>query len=106
MSITAAFDVETATRAYLATLSGAARAKSDAYFEGGYLLVLWNAVVGIGVAWGLLRFGVAARLSGWSRRVTRGHFAGGVVLWTVAFFALTTMLVLPWSIYTDFIREH
>ena len=30
------FDPETATRAYLATLNGAARAKSDAYFEGGY----------------------------------------------------------------------
>ena len=29
------FDVETATRAYLDTLQGAARAKSDAYFEGG-----------------------------------------------------------------------
>lgn len=106
MSITAAFDVEAATRAYLATFSGAARAKSDAYFEGGYWLVLWNAVVGVGIVWALLRFGVAARLSAWSGRVTRGHFAGGILLWTLAFLALTTLITLPWSIYTDFVREH
>ena len=37
------FDVEAATRAYLDTLQGAARAKSDAYFEGGYWLLLWSA---------------------------------------------------------------
>ena len=44
---TPAFDPEAATRAYLATLSGAARARSDAYFEGGYWLPLWGALVAI-----------------------------------------------------------
>ena len=39
------FDVDAATRAYLDTLQGAARAKSDAYFEGGYWLPLWGALV-------------------------------------------------------------
>ena len=38
----ASFDVETATRAYLDSLQGPARAKSDAYFEGGYWLILWG----------------------------------------------------------------
>ena len=33
--IATAFDVDAATRAYLATFNGVARAKSDAYFEGG-----------------------------------------------------------------------
>ena len=37
---TPAFDADNATRAYLDTLQGAARAKSDAYFEGGYWLPL------------------------------------------------------------------
>ena len=41
----ASFDVETATRAWLDTLQGPARAKSDAYFEGGYWLVLWGTLV-------------------------------------------------------------
>ncbi|TMJ14382.1 MAG: M48 family peptidase, partial [Alphaproteobacteria bacterium] len=41
-SAAAGFDPEAATRAYLGTLNGAARAKSDAYFEGGYWLLLWG----------------------------------------------------------------
>ncbi len=107
MSITAAaFDVDAATRAYLATFNGAARAKSDAYFEGGYWLTLWNAVVGIGIAWALLRTGIAARLSGWSRRVTGGRMFLATLLWALAFIALSTLLTLPWTIYTDFVREH
>ncbi len=39
------FDVDTATTVYLDTLQGAARAKSDAYFEGGYWLTLWGAAI-------------------------------------------------------------
>src|SRR5687768_7912354 len=64
LAVTAAaaqsFDVEAATRAYLETLQGAARAKSDAYFEGGYWLLLWNALVGVAAAWVMLRLGWSA----------------------------------------------
>ena len=35
-----ASDVEAATQAYLATVPEAARLRSDAYFEGGYWLIL------------------------------------------------------------------
>ena len=35
------FDPARATAAYLARVNGAARAKSDAYFEGGYWLSWW-----------------------------------------------------------------
>src|SRR5262245_39918373 len=42
----AAFDPEAATAAYLAQLSPEARAKSDAYFEGGYWLILWDFLAG------------------------------------------------------------
>jgi hypothetical protein len=34
------FDPEAATNAYLAEIPAAARARSDAYFEGGYWLIL------------------------------------------------------------------
>ena len=37
-----AFDVDRATDAYLAVLSDAQREKSDAYFEGGYWITLWD----------------------------------------------------------------
>ena len=35
-------DPATATRAWLDTVPADKRAKSDAYFEGGYWLILWN----------------------------------------------------------------
>ncbi len=101
-----AFDVDAATRAYLATFNGAARAKSDAYFEGGYWLILWNAVVGIGVTWAFLRLGYAARLSGWATRVTGARRWLATLLWAAGFLVITTLATLPWTIYTDFLREH
>ncbi|QYE36175.1 M48 family metallopeptidase [Polymorphobacter sp. PAMC 29334] len=103
---TPAFDADAATRAYLATFNGAARARSDAYFEGGYWLVLWNAVVGAGVAWAFLRLGWAARLSGWSSTVTGGRRWLATLVWALVFLAATSLATLPWTIYTDFAREH
>src|ERR1700728_1143381 len=47
----ARFDADAATAGYMAQLSPAARARSDAYFEGGYWLQLWDFVVGLAVAW-------------------------------------------------------
>jgi STE24 endopeptidase len=41
------FDADAATAAYLATMTPAARARSDAYFEGGYWLMLWDFLFGI-----------------------------------------------------------
>lgn len=104
--IATAFDVDAATRAYLATFTGAARAKSDAYFEGGYWLVLWNAVVGVGIVWAFLRFGYAARLSGWAARATGDRRWLATLLWALGFLVATALVTLPWTIYTDFAREH
>ena len=70
-SATPAFDPETATRAYLDTLSGAARARSDAYFEGGYWLPLWGALISIVTYWLMLRLGWSASWSGWASKLTR-----------------------------------
>jgi STE24 endopeptidase len=107
MAITqAVFDVEAATRAYLATVSGAARARSDAYFEGGYWLILWGALVSIGVAYLFLRMGWAARLSAWAQRLTGGRLFLATLLFVLAFTALTTLIELPWAAYTGYFREH
>ncbi len=104
--IATAFDVDAATRAYLATFNGAARAKSDAYFEGGYWLLLWDTAVGVGLASALLHFGIAGRLSTWAKRVTGGRMFLATLLWALAFFALFGLLQLPWSFYEGFVREH
>src|SRR5215218_4441463 len=82
----APFDPEAATRAYLDTLQGAARAKSDSYFEGGYWLLLWNAVVGLASAWVILRFGWSAAWARWAGRVTKRR-------WLQA-----ALYALPWTL--------
>lgn len=100
-----AFDAETATRAYLATLDGAARAKSDAYFEGGYWLPLWGALVAVLAYWLMLRLGWSASWSGWASKVTRRKWLQPA-LYSLPFALVGTLLTLPWAIYTGFYREH
>lgn len=49
------FDVARATDAYVATIPLAEREKSDAYFEGGYWIEAWGALITVLIAWLLLR---------------------------------------------------
>lgn len=99
-----AFDVETATRAYLDTLQGAARAKSNAYFEGGYWLLLWGTLVGIVTSWIKLRFRWSAAWRNWAERVTKRHWLQPA-LYALPYVLVSALLVLPWSIYTGYFRE-
>ena len=99
------FDVEAATRAYLDTLQGAARAKSDAYFEGGYWLPLWGALVTILGYWLMMHFRWSAKWSGWASRVTKRHWLQPA-LYAVPFTIAGAALTLPWTIYVAFYREH
>jgi STE24 endopeptidase len=98
------FDVETATRAWLNTLQGPARAKSDAYFEGGYWLIMWGTMVSVLVDGLLLKFGLSARFRNLGERLFKR--AAGITWLTALCYALAGwLLTLPWSIYTDFVRE-
>ena len=99
-----AFDPEAATRAYLDTLQGAARAKSNSYFEGGYWIILWSALVTIAAAWATLRFGWSAAWARWAERVTKRRWLQAA-LYAVPWTLVTSLLVLPWSIYTGWYRE-
>ncbi len=99
-----AFDPELATQAYMATLKGAARAKSDAYFEGGYWLILWDFLVTVVANLIVLRLGWAARLSAWTRGKTGPLLAAP--LFAVPYLLIVTLITVPWIIYTDFVREH
>ena len=99
------FDVEVATNAYMAQLSPQARANSDAYFEGGYWLVLWEALVVLGVAWLLLGTRLSVRMRDFAERLTRFRWLQ-TVIYAVQYIVLTTLLTLPWTIYEGFVREH
>jgi STE24 endopeptidase len=101
----AAFDVDAATQAYLAMVQGPARARSDAYFEGGYWLLLWSTLLTIAVNWALLHFGWSARWSAWASRRTRRRWLRTMLTW-LPYSLVTTLLMLPWTIYSDFWREH
>jgi STE24 endopeptidase len=98
------FDVEAATRAYLDMLQGAARARSDSYFEGGYWLLLWNALVGIVSAWAVLRLGWSAAWRRWAERVTRWRWLQAM-LYALPWTTVSFLIVLPWTIYTGWYRE-
>ena len=98
-----AFDAEAATQAYLATLKGAARAKSDAYFMGGYWLILWGALVAVASELTQLHFGLARRWRDWAERIAPRWLAPG--LFAGPYIVTGTLIVLPWTIYTGFIRE-
>ena len=100
----AAFDPEAATQAYLATLNGAARAKSDAYFEGGYWLILWGALAALASDAIILNFGLSRRFRDWAERVTKRRWLQPG-LYVLPYIAVGTLITLPWTIYTGFFRE-
>jgi len=61
-----AFDPVAATANYIASLPAAARAKSDAYFEGGYWLPVWDLLISVVQVWFVLRFRIVQRLRDWA----------------------------------------
>ena len=99
------FDIEAATRAYLDSLQGPARAQSDAYFEGGYWLILWSALVGVLVNWVMLRTGWSTAWSERSRRITHRRWLQPAI-YAIPFFVVTALLSLPWTVYSGFVREN
>jgi len=99
------FDVDRATESYINLLSPEQRAKSDAYFEGGYWLQLWQFLYGLGVAALLLASGISRRMRETAQRISHRpwlYTAIYVAFWTVVGFALT----LPMTLYAGFFREH
>ncbi len=99
------FDSARATDAYIALLTPEQRAKSDAYFEGGYWLQFWGLLYGLVVAWLLLASGAARWMRDRARRVTKRPFLA-TLLFGALFIVASTVLDLPMSLYVNFFREH
>src|SRR5439155_13588421 len=68
---TARFDADAATAAYMAQLSPEARARSNAYFEGGYWLILWDFLAGLVIAWLFLGTRLSQGLRDRAERLSR-----------------------------------
>lgn len=100
-----AFDVDRATDAYLAVLSQEQRAKSDAYFEGGYWISLWDLLYGLAIAALLLFTGWSRRMRELAQRISPRPFLY-TTLFAAFWIAAVALFELPWTIYKDYFREH
>src|SRR5579863_4847237 len=65
------FEADQATAEWMAQIPAEAKAKSDAYYEGGYWLILWDFVVGLIVAWLFLGTRLSAHMRDLAVRVSR-----------------------------------
>jgi STE24 endopeptidase len=99
------FDPEAATNAYLAQIPATARARSDAYFEGGYWLILWDFLMSLFACWLLLHFGWSANMRNFAARLTRFRPLQTFIVW-VEFLVITSLIQFPLAIYEGYIREH
>lgn len=99
------FDVNAATEAYLAEMPASAQSRSDAYFEGGYWLILWDFLYGVVVALLLLNLRWSATMRNIAERITRFRWLQTFLYW-IEYLILTTILTAPIAIYEGYIREH
>jgi STE24 endopeptidase len=98
-------DPAAATQAWLATIPADKMAKSDAYFEGGYWLILWNFLLIVAISIFLLQSRISARLRDFAERAT-GFKAVQVVCYAIPYFILAWILSFPLNAYEHFFREH
>jgi hypothetical protein len=98
------FDPDAATNAYLAQIPASARSRSDAYFEGGYWLILWDFLYGVAIYLLLLHFGWSAAMRNFAERMTRFKPLQTLIYW-LEFLIVTTILGAPLELYDGYFRE-
>ena len=99
------FNVDAATNAYLAQIPAEKRAKSDAYFEGGYWLILWDFLIGVVVSLLLLNLRWSAAMRNLAERITRFKPIQ-TFIYLAEYLVLTTILVFPMTVYEGYSRGH
>ena len=99
------FDVLRATEAWVGTLSPEQRAKSDAYFEGGYVLQVVGFLYGLGVAAIFLLTMLSCRMRALAERIAKGPFLRSVI-YALQYIVLSTLFTFPLTYYEGFQREH
>src|SRR5213596_1955588 len=99
------FDPAAATLAWLDSVPRNQREKSDAYFEGGYWLILWNFLLAAAISVFLLASRFSARLRDFAERAARFKPLQ-VTLYVVPYLLLMYVLSFPLNLYEHFYREH
>ena len=98
-------DAAAATQAWLDSVPREKREKSDAYFEGGYWLLLWNYLAAAAISILLLSSGISARLRDFSEGLARSKTLQ-VACYGVLYLLLVYVLSFPLNVYEHFFREH
>jgi STE24 endopeptidase len=99
------FNVEKATDAYLAQIPADSTRRSNAYFEGGYWLILWDFLYGAAVALLLLNLRWSARMRDLAEKISRFRPVQTFVYWA-EYLVLTSILTFPLAVYEGYFREH
>src|SRR5215469_1303834 len=98
------FDPAAATAAYLATLPPEVHAKAQAYTQGGHWVLLWTTVIGVIVAWLVLKSGLLVGVrAGVEGKKPRPWLA--VVAVVVVDGIVEGLLSTPWDAYARWWRE-
>jgi STE24 endopeptidase len=98
-------DIKAAVDAYLAKMPPAQRARSNAYFEGGYWLLLIDFLYTLLVMRLLLRTRWSARMRDFAGRITHSPFLQPA-LYGVQFIVVVFLLTFPLTVYEAYYREH
>jgi len=99
------FSPEAATEAYLAQIPAQSKARSDAYFEGGYWLLLWDFLYTGAISVLLLQLRWSASMRTLAEKLTRFKPLQTGLYW-VEYLVATTALGFPLSVYEGYFREH
>jgi STE24 endopeptidase len=96
------FDPQAATAAYVDALGADALAKTAAYTTGNHWLLLWGLAVSAVVTWLIVRWGIMDRVAA---RLARSSPNLRVFAMGAVYFAVASLLFMPWSLYEEWWRE-
>ena len=99
------FSPEAATEAYLAQIPAQSKARSDAYFEGGYWLLLWDFLYAGAISVLLLQLRWSAAMRNLAEKLTRFKPLQTGLYW-VEYLIATTVFGFPLAVYEGYFREH
>ncbi len=100
-----AIDVEAAVRVYLDRQTPEQKARSDAYFEGGYWLQLWGFLYGLAVAFVFLGTRLSRSMRALAVRLTQRRPLQ-TWLYGAQYVVAAAVLTYPLALYQGFFREH
>jgi STE24 endopeptidase len=98
-------DIKAAVDAYFIKISPAQRARSNAYFEGGYWLLLIDFIYTMLVMRLLLRLRSSAKMRNFAARITGSQFLQPAI-YSIQFIVAVALLTFPLTVYEAYYREH